>query len=106
MHLGQAGAWNAAEFNVFGPPGGYQANFDGTPTIDVKISVTTGSTASPTCTLWGDTGETNNLNLVPSSCCASGGASPQIVFTETLAAGVTPKFCLLNDIMPIEFLLR
>jgi hypothetical protein len=40
--------------------------------------------------------------LAPSSCCASGGTSPSIVFTESNVSPPVPKFCLLNDIVPIE----
>ncbi len=69
-------AWTSAEFNVFGDLNKSQAIFGSGKTIDVALSLVTGTTASPTCAIaniWGTgTGETNSLNLVPSSCCSSG----------------------------------
>ena len=59
-----AGAWNGAEFNVIGPGGGSQADFNTGTSVKVRIAVTDGSTAKPTCKAnAGTTGETNNLNL-------------------------------------------
>jgi hypothetical protein len=100
-YLNLINSWTLAEFNVFGNNGGANATFVGNATLGVKLSLTNGTTASPTCTSGGTTSETNNLNLVPASCCASGGTSPSIVFTETNVAGVTAPFCLLNDVIPI-----
>lgn len=46
------------------------------------ITATSGSTAAPTCiSNDGTTGETNNLNLGP--CTGTGGATPNIQFTES-----------------------
>jgi len=97
-------AWNNAEFNVVGDADLTVANFNNGSSIVVQTSVTNGTSASPTCTGpvdGGTTGETNNFTLVPGSCCATGGSSPAIRFTES-NAGVSAPFCLLNDIVPIQ----
>jgi hypothetical protein len=101
--LNLAQAWNFAEFNIFGNCCDEQANFNAGSTLVVQINLTNGTTSSPTCSMKGTTAETNNLNLVPGSCCATGGSSPAIQFTETNAMGVLAPFCLLNDITPILF---
>jgi len=77
-----ATAWNQSEFNIVGDGGGSEAKFNKPVSITVKLGVTDGSTAKPTCE--GDdgtTGETNNLTL--GSCTATGGSSPNIQFTES-----------------------
>jgi len=104
--LGLSHAWNFAEFNVFGRNNAKVAAFNPGSTLVARMSVTNGTTASPTCATKSESGETNNLNLVPASCCATGGASPAIEFLETNAAGVNAPFCLLNDIVPIGSLLQ
>jgi hypothetical protein len=105
--LGLAQGWNAAEYNIHGDAGASQAVFNDNATIGVRLEVTSGTAASPTCMRESTTGETNNLNLVEGSCCpfsgTSGGTPPAIQFRETnLASPPTPPFCLLNDITPIE----
>jgi len=102
-YLNLINSWTFAEFNVFGNNTYADATFGANSTLSVKLSLTNGATASPTCTLGGTTGETNSLNFVPTSCCASGGTSPSIVFTETNldVNGVNVPFCLLNDVTPI-----
>ena len=104
LSLGQAGLWNQVEFNVVGVCCGDVATFNDNATITVRTTVTSGTTASPTCTKTGTTAETNNLNLVDGSCCASGGTSPAIQFVQSNVSPL-PKapFCLLNDIAPIGF---
>jgi hypothetical protein len=100
--LGLAGKWNYAEFNIFGGPGGANADFSPNSTLVVQVKVTDGTTSAPTCGQDSTTGETSALNLVPGSCCATPGTSPQIVFRETnVASPPAPPFCLLNDIVPI-----
>jgi hypothetical protein len=101
--LGVAGKWTFAEFNIFGNCCGKSASFNAGSTITVKIGLTNGTIYSPTCVVAGTTGETNNLNLVTSSCCPSGGASPAITFMQSNVSGKKPPFCLLNDITPVEF---
>lgn len=77
--------WTQAEFNVVGNAGGSRADFNKGASLTVKIAVTDGSTAAPTCvspsSYDGTTGETNNLNL--GSCSAASGSTPYIQFTES-----------------------
>jgi hypothetical protein len=76
-----ATAWQQSEFNIIGDGGGSAAVFNTGSTVRVKIAVTDGSTAAPTCAKnAGTTGETNNLNL--RACTAAGGAHPYIAFGE------------------------
>jgi hypothetical protein len=96
--------WTLAEFNVFGDNTYANATFGANSTLSVKLSLTNGTQASPTCILGDETGETNNLTLVPSACCAYGGTNPAITFTESNVSPLPePSFCLLNDITPIQF---
>jgi hypothetical protein len=79
-----ATGWNALEFNVVGDGGGSEAVFNTGTSLSDEIALTDGKTTAPTCKADdGTTGETNNLNL--GSCTASGGSSPSIKFTESLA---------------------
>ncbi len=77
--------WNMAEFNVLGNAGGSRADFNSGSSVTVKIAVSDGSTAAPTCVSpnseEGTTGETNNLTL--HSCSAASGSTPSILFTES-----------------------
>jgi hypothetical protein len=87
--LGLSQYWNTAEFNIFGPGFGSQANFSNGTTIVVKVSVDDGTTNAPACTnnsgiAGGQTKETNNLNLVY-PCCNFGNPEPNIEFMETNA---------------------
>lgn len=91
--------WNQAEFNVYGNGDFKTATFAGTPTFNVYMSG--GLTPAAFCEAGGTTGETNNLTLVPSSCCPRGGTNPGIDFVETLATGVTAPFCLLTEYGPV-----
>ena len=76
-----ATAWQQSEFNIIGDGDGSKAVFNPGSTIRVKIVVTDGSTAAPTCAKnSGTTGETNNLKL--RACTAAGGARPYIAFNE------------------------
>jgi hypothetical protein len=77
-----AQVWQQSEFNIVGDAGGSRADFNKGASITVKVAVTDGSTAAPTCIAdEGTTGETNNLNL--GSCTAASGTSPSIQFTES-----------------------
>jgi hypothetical protein len=77
-----ANAWNGAEFNVIGPGGGSEANFNTGTKLTVGIAVTDGSTAKPKCLAnAGTTGETNNLNL--GACKAKASDTPSISFVES-----------------------
>jgi hypothetical protein len=65
-----------------GDAGGSRADFNKGASITVKVAVTDGSTAAPSCIADdGTTGETNNLNL--GACTAASGTSPSIQFTES-----------------------
>jgi hypothetical protein len=83
-----ASIWNQAEFNVVGNAGGSEAQFNSGTVIFVQTEVTTvGSTSAPSCVFnGGTTGESNNLNFVPSTaspvCCAYGGTDARIQFME------------------------
>jgi hypothetical protein len=77
-----AQVWQQSEFNIVGDAGGSRADFNRRASVTVKVAVTDGSTAAPTCVAnAGTTGETNNLNL--GSCATSGGSTPSIQFTES-----------------------
>jgi hypothetical protein len=75
--------WHASEFNVIGDGGGSKATFNKGSSVTVKIAVTDGSTAKPSCggVHAGTTGETNNLTL--KACSGAGGSSPSIQFIES-----------------------
>lgn len=96
-----ASVWNEAEFNVVGNAGGSEAEFNSGAALIVKVAVTDGSATAPSCTLnSGTTGESNNLNFVPSNsspvCCPVGGASPEIVFMESSATIGAPTCAYLE----------
>jgi hypothetical protein len=77
-----ATAWKQAEFNIIGDGGGSKATFNKGASITVKVAVTHGSTAAPSCASnAGTTGETNNLTL--GSCSGVSGSTPYIQFTES-----------------------
>jgi hypothetical protein len=79
---GLSGAWHESEFNIIGDGGGSEAVFNRGSSVRVEITASSGSTAAPTCiSNDGTTGETNNLNLGP--CTGTGGATPNIQFTES-----------------------
>src|SRR5581483_3968972 len=74
--------WRQTEFNIVGDAGGSEAVFNSGAKVTVKIALTDGSTAAPSCVAnSGSTGETNNLNL--GSCTTASGTSPSIQFTES-----------------------
>ena len=74
--------WRESEFNIVGNAGGSRADFNKGSSVTVKLSLTDGSTAAPTCVAnAGTTGETNNLDL--GKCSAAGGSSPSIEFIES-----------------------
>jgi len=80
-----ASGWTQAEFNVLGNAGGSRADFNTPVSLTVKIAVSDGSTAAPTCVspseYDGTTGETNNLTL--GKCTTASGSTPSIQFTES-----------------------
>jgi len=77
-----ATVWRQSEFNIVGNAGGSRANFNRGSSVTVKIALTDGSTAAPTCVAGaGSTGETNNLNL--GACTTASGTTPSVQFTES-----------------------
>jgi hypothetical protein len=96
---GISGIWNQAEFNVVGNAGGSQAVFNNGASVWVQVAVTDGSPSAPTCAFnGGTTGESNNLNFVPSTmspvCCPYGGANPRIEFIEVSSGSpITTASC-------------
>jgi len=78
-----ANLWQGIEFNVIGNGGGSEAVFNAGTKLFVNIAETDGTTTAPKCQANdGTTGETNNLNL--GKCTASGGATPSVLFKESL----------------------
>jgi hypothetical protein len=74
--------WHQSEFNVVGDAGGSRAVFNVPVSITVKVALTDGTTAAPTCVAnAGSTGESNNLNL--GKCSTASGSSPSIKFIES-----------------------
>jgi hypothetical protein len=73
--------WEQSEFNIVGDAGGSRADFNKPVSVTVKIALTDGTTAAPTCVAdSGSTGESNNLNL--GTCSGHEATSPYIQFTE------------------------
>jgi hypothetical protein len=90
-----AQGWTSAQFDVVGEGNGSEAMFnDSNAELVVQDDVTNadGQPGSPQCGLVGDTGETNNLTLVPNSCCTVSGTG-SLVFTEGRGTGLTPLLC-------------
>ena len=74
--------WQQSEFNIVGDAGGSRADFNEPVSVTVKVALTDGTTAAPTCVAnAGSTGETNNLNL--GTCSTASASSPYIQFTES-----------------------
>jgi hypothetical protein len=97
--LSLASGWTSAEFNVFGDGGGSQITFNSGVTAVVQTSVDNGVAGSPGCQNSSTTAETNNLNLVPASCCPNyDPLTPFITFTESNVSGVVAPFCLEGDL--------
>jgi hypothetical protein len=94
--LGSTGAWNYAEFNIFGNAGGNAAYLNIGSTLTTQITVTYGGTAAPTCAINGPTAETNNLTYVPNSCSTFGGTTTGLQFMESNVSYATPLQFLLQ----------
>jgi hypothetical protein len=74
--------WQQSEFNIVGDAGGSRADFNKPVSITVKLAITDGTTAAPTCVAnAGTTGESNNLDL--GKCSTASASSPYIEFTES-----------------------
>jgi hypothetical protein len=86
--------WNAAEFNVYGDNNSTQATFNSPTALQVEVDLTLagGSTAAPTCGgAVNGTAETNNLFL-NGGCCAFGGSTTGIRFSESTVADAGSSF--------------
>jgi hypothetical protein len=88
-------SWTNTEFNVFGACCNGEANFmNGAATIVVQLLThSVGSEAPPGCVPGGTTAESNNLTLVPNSCCTVGGPTPGIQFTESNVSNPMAQPC-------------
>jgi hypothetical protein len=106
--IGLAGHWTSAEFNVFANTPGATATFNSGVSIDVKMDLDDGIWASPTCVLASTTLEKNNLSLVPSSCCPTGGrpiggiTQQSLLFRQTFPASTVAPYCPLTAGEPIR----
>lgn len=87
--------WKSAEFNVFGPGYGSGVVFNYGTTLGVQTRVYSNASLPPTCSSTSYTGETNNLNAVPGSCCAFSDVEhgTGIFFTQSNVPGAAPFAC-------------
>ena len=81
-----AANWTEAEFNIFGPAGGAQANFNNGAQVDTRTEIFYGGNAAPNCVARGTTGETNNLRFGPAAPGATA-PGPAVIFQESTAGG-------------------
>jgi hypothetical protein len=85
LNLAQS-SWQAVEFNIFGTGCGYQAVFQGTPTIPptirVRTAVDNGTTNAPSYLAQSYTAETNNLHFGPAAPPPLEGTEPAVLFEE------------------------
>ena len=91
--VGATGAWQIAEFNVFGPGGdstgaGSQAIFNAGATLTPRTQIIYGGETAPNCTATGFTAETNNLSFGPNAPPGSP-PGPALIFVESSAGGAT-----------------
>ncbi len=85
--------WNTAEFNVFGFGNGELYPFE--PNVSLGVQILTDSTTlqAPHCVDQSFTGESNNLTMVPNSCCTMAGGpgiTPGIQFLESNSSPPPP----------------
>lgn len=81
-----AANWTEAEFNIFGPAGGSQANFNNGAQVNARTQIVYGGNAAPNCATGGTTGETNNLSFGPNAPMATA-PGPAVIFQESTAGG-------------------
>jgi hypothetical protein len=95
--------WNTAEFGIFGGSGNssrYDFNSNSSIVVQTLTDTVTPTTSAPACVIDGYTGETNNLTLVPNSCCPIGGSLPGIQFMLSNASPLpSPQAC---PLMPLD----
>jgi von Willebrand factor type D domain. len=89
--LGQQ--WTDSEFNIFGDCCGSSAVFNQGSTLVVQTATNYGSSAAPTCSMTGYTGETNNLSLTGTPVSAPKQDWPSITFNQTNAGAPTAPSC-------------
>jgi len=87
--LGLAQGWQEAEFNIFGDCCATGATFNDGAKIAIQLKMDNTTLDAPMCNARSWTGETNSLNLVPSSCCPFGGSATTISFSESNVVGAT-----------------
>jgi hypothetical protein len=78
--------WTNAEFNIFGPAGGSQANFNNGASVNTRTEIIYGGNAAPNCLSGGTTAETNNLSFGPIAPAATA-PGPAVIFQESTAGG-------------------
>jgi uncharacterized Zn-binding protein involved in type VI secretion len=83
-----AANWTEAEFNIFGPGGGAQANFNNTAQVNARTQIFYGGRAAPNCLARGTTGETNNLSFGPTAPAATG-PGPAVIFEQSFTGGAS-----------------
>jgi hypothetical protein len=81
-----AAHWTSTEFNIFGPGGGSQLNFNSGAQVDARNEIIYGGSAAPTCLAQGTTGETNNLSFGPTAPAATA-PGPAVIFQESINGG-------------------
>jgi hypothetical protein len=81
-----AATWTEAEFNIFGPGGGSQANLNTGAQVNTRTQIFYGGDAAPNCLAFGFTGETNNLSFGPTAPAATA-PGPAVIFQESTAGG-------------------
>ncbi|HEY2510549.1 MAG TPA: hypothetical protein VGI39_06825 [Polyangiaceae bacterium] len=87
-------SWTYADFNVLGDSSYAEAVFNSGTTLAVQLLTDSGSTSPPACgPADSTTGESNNLSIVPGSCCTFGGSSPGVLWTESNAASPIAYAC-------------
>jgi hypothetical protein len=86
--------WSYADFNVLGDASYGQAVFNSGTTLAVQLLTDTGNTSPLVCgPNDSTTGESNNLSVVPGSCCTFGGSSPGVLWTESNASAPSAYAC-------------
>lgn len=88
--VGLAGFWNTTEWGVYGDGSGSAANFGTNNTLEAVTTLTSTSSAAPSCVEEGFTGETNNLKLTATPALGTE-ASPTMGTEQTDGTSSTPS---------------
>jgi hypothetical protein len=78
--------WTNSEFNIFGPAGGSQANFNNGAQVNTRNEIIYAGNAAPNCLVGGTTAETNNLTFGPTAPVVTA-PGPAVIFQESTAGG-------------------